>query len=997
MAHNPDGSRSSISDLLAHEPFVRSLARRLVQDPVVAEDLAQETWLRAMRSLPPDVKSPRSWLATVVRNLAAKSYRRRQTVSFEEYEEGHAPRPSTADVAEARNVRQHLKLAIAELNDAQRSVITMTLLDNMSHVEIAERLELPVETVRTRYKRGIAKLREQLQAEYGTDRTLRGLLILAGLSLGGGAGIDVRVSGSKLAAMIVLPIVAASAVIWAVLATSGPSETLVAGNESVQEGPSGPIELAGADQEPVAPRRRSAQYFASLQITVLDANRLPVDSSRVRVTNAVTGMAQMETLTTDENGTAFLAQLEPGTVVIAPERGRRIYRPIAVGEAAEVEIVLPAGRKAFGTVYDKFQEPVEAADIWLSLPGDPVHGRVVAQTDALGKFALHNVAPECWLTAFHPATAGSKALYLDDPVLQDEERELAIRFKSNANQLRGSVYDKDGPVQGAEIYARTGGEYFPTIMLDGSLEFSPPPRRTLTDETGAFVVEGVRDLSYEVTITAPGRAPWFGSMIGVQDGVVREIHLERSASIAGVVRAPNGDLAPYASVEARLDGYDFSRRTVCDRSGAFRLDDLPPASFNLISSLQAADHDFACRQTVEVQSGEELILNLDLQAGTSLRGRARTQAGEPLGGWLVLATEQADFRQTSLASLFRGLSKSVRTLTDADGRFRLNVRPGLYAVYVVRSDDPYETPHAGASGVDPQAGEIELVVVPEQAPTASLSGTLLGSDGKPIPGARLAICTERTPKMRVIPVRASDGYYEAQGLPPRSFELSSWTPPSTLIALVRGELVSGAHLAVEPIEIPTPGELLVKASFPDGSELPVLVVRLYRSNATSFACSNMNPIPGFEFSGPDRARLFPLVPDTYRIQVLSVLPQDTSTSVATPLREVTVEAGSSQTLEFELRPTLSRMVMFQCPSLGDERVLRAKILADGGETVDSYDKLLSKNRPQDVPRPIQLEPGTYVIQARIDGWKEVEQVFELSVENTDPIVVDLRTPPETDE
>ena len=59
-------------DLLAQMGWVRDLARALVRDPALAEDVAQEAWLTATLRPPRSYEGEgglRAWLATVVRNL----------------------------------------------------------------------------------------------------------------------------------------------------------------------------------------------------------------------------------------------------------------------------------------------------------------------------------------------------------------------------------------------------------------------------------------------------------------------------------------------------------------------------------------------------------------------------------------------------------------------------------------------------------------------------------------------------------------------------------------------------------------------------------------------------------------------------------------------------------------------------------------------------------------------------------------------------------------
>jgi len=85
--------------LLAHEPFVRSLARRLLADEHDAQDLVQETWLRALGAPARPLANPRAWLARIVRNLAAD--RRRGDDARAARERGEAPEEPSESVADS--------------------------------------------------------------------------------------------------------------------------------------------------------------------------------------------------------------------------------------------------------------------------------------------------------------------------------------------------------------------------------------------------------------------------------------------------------------------------------------------------------------------------------------------------------------------------------------------------------------------------------------------------------------------------------------------------------------------------------------------------------------------------------------------------------------------------------------------------------------------------------------------------------------------------------
>src|SRR6185369_409787 len=77
MASLPSELRRDPERLLAHDRFVRGLARCLVRDAHAAEDLAQEAWVAALQVSPPPL-SWHGWLATVVRRIAGKDARGRR-------------------------------------------------------------------------------------------------------------------------------------------------------------------------------------------------------------------------------------------------------------------------------------------------------------------------------------------------------------------------------------------------------------------------------------------------------------------------------------------------------------------------------------------------------------------------------------------------------------------------------------------------------------------------------------------------------------------------------------------------------------------------------------------------------------------------------------------------------------------------------------------------------------------------------------------------------
>ena len=112
--------------LLAHAPWVRALARSLVDDPHLAEDLAQKTWLAALLRPPATDENPKGWLGRVLTNFFRQHLRndRRRQVR----ERGAARtevEPSAADVVSRVATIREVVDAVIQLEEPYRSAISM--------------------------------------------------------------------------------------------------------------------------------------------------------------------------------------------------------------------------------------------------------------------------------------------------------------------------------------------------------------------------------------------------------------------------------------------------------------------------------------------------------------------------------------------------------------------------------------------------------------------------------------------------------------------------------------------------------------------------------------------------------------------------------------------------------------------------------------------------------------------------------------------------------
>jgi RNA polymerase sigma factor (sigma-70 family) len=164
----PSGTPIQPQDLRAHASFLRALARRLVVDEHRAEDLVQDTWVAALEHPPRNSGSLAAWLARVARNLAANARRgearhaqREQRAAREEAQ------PSAEQALEGLELSRVLSEHVLCLGEAYRTTLYLRYYEGLSHKEIAERLNVPERTVRSRLSRALAELRVRLDRGHG--------------------------------------------------------------------------------------------------------------------------------------------------------------------------------------------------------------------------------------------------------------------------------------------------------------------------------------------------------------------------------------------------------------------------------------------------------------------------------------------------------------------------------------------------------------------------------------------------------------------------------------------------------------------------------------------------------------------------------------------------------------------------------------------------------------------------------------------------------------
>jgi RNA polymerase sigma factor (sigma-70 family) len=143
------------------------LAFRILRDDALAQDAVQEAFLgvwRAAERFSAERAKPSTWLLTLVHRRAVDLVRREERRRTEPLEPENEPHGVEApDETELLTQRQAVRAALRELPPEQREAIELAYYGGYTQSELAERLDQPLGTIKSRMFAGLARLRETLE------------------------------------------------------------------------------------------------------------------------------------------------------------------------------------------------------------------------------------------------------------------------------------------------------------------------------------------------------------------------------------------------------------------------------------------------------------------------------------------------------------------------------------------------------------------------------------------------------------------------------------------------------------------------------------------------------------------------------------------------------------------------------------------------------------------------------------------------------------------
>lgn len=167
------GDQNALGDLYDHwRTVVFAVVFRIVGDAEDAEELLEDTFWQAWRQAPkyqPDRGSVATWLLTIARSRALDRARAEGRRSVAQPADGQSAPWANERIsepasmgAERREEARIVRAAVFELPVEQRETLELAYFGGLSQTEIADRLTLPLGTVKTRLRLALRKLRDRL-------------------------------------------------------------------------------------------------------------------------------------------------------------------------------------------------------------------------------------------------------------------------------------------------------------------------------------------------------------------------------------------------------------------------------------------------------------------------------------------------------------------------------------------------------------------------------------------------------------------------------------------------------------------------------------------------------------------------------------------------------------------------------------------------------------------------------------------------------------------
>lgn len=983
---DPDGLIGRFDALADDDRFARRLARALV-GPVDADDVAQDAWLRTLERPDDAARATRPWLATVVRRLAfdlGRGRRRRR-----EREEAAARPEAVSPVdrfSRKAELNRRLAAAVLALDRASAEVVVLRYVEGMPPRKIAALRGEPVETVKSRLKRALARLRARLDADFEGGRAawLSALVPLARthVTYGTVVGAVMSAGTKKLVAALfaVVVFLAWREAVHDRLPAGVPHPPAVgaAEGEPAAAAPPGatattvrtaPFVDAADSREAVA---AAPSATGDLVVDVRWSDGTPADGVVVLAHRGRHPFGSRRA-SADATGVARFLRLDPGPIDVTPDRGAGVAVTIKAGEERRVALKLERGWDVEGMVVDEEGRGVGGAEIFADRLPNWVSGPPSATTRGDGSFRLRAVGDGaiCLHARAHGFGPGPGT-----PLSSEAPKEgvIAVRIvlSSKGGVVRGRVVTADGKPARAAVQVGKAPMSGRLGWCMGT-EREPAAMVVESDDDGRFEVRGVAAGPTPVIARAPGLAP---AAHVVETPVGGTVDVELVLTRGGVVRGKAQGLSGRrpGAVEVGVESHGLSEISVfTDADGSFQLEHVPLGPAHVVALLLETPFS---RASADLEVKAETRWDPFFDSKGRIFGRLVDPEGKPLPRWGVrVSAEEAAETPRSGGAL------SGDDVTGEDGRFEIiGLEPTTFVLKGRPLDGGWRGEVLVARGVEVVGEERTWTVAPAVDSPAWVTGRLVAADGTPVAGARLdawadahelgggavtAVSTDpATGAFKLGPMSSGPWFVYSEH---RVF--ARW---ATRLLLAPGETRDLGEIRLE-----SPGTLRVSlrpvgafGSVPD--YLPAVVSYEKEPGAA-------DPLGGETVFLRDGAAVSLLAPGAYRIRLWpygDAMKPFAATSIA-----FTIRSGEETKVEIPLEPASSRVLKFSSqPGARAGSVIELTIRDANGALY--YDAPIEGLGPMSRSWAIiGFRPGRYSVSARTPSGLTAEGVVEIPVDD----------------
>ena len=491
---------------------------------------------------------------------------------------------------------------------------------------------------------------------------------------------------------------------------------------------------------------------------------------------------------TDNSGSYNISSMDTGSYRLKvtakgyTEASRSGVGVRAGEETKGIDFSLTPNSRIRGTVTFEGGEPAAGAALLLrSAIGIPVimggtFGRSDAIADARGRYEIikgeagKQYSVQASLAGYVTSLSQSFQLV---PGRDQEDVNLVLK---KGLSLSGKVVDeKQNPISGAKVSARKEGGGTFVMDFSQNVPVGKGQEAALTDNEGAFVLDGLEAGMYKIKATAKGYSQSEVGGIRLSSGTAPEplkIVLQAGITISGRVGDGSGNPLQGAKVRAsgRGEGGHISRSAETDEDGRYEIDSLSSGSYKVRTQLKGY-----AQKEIEDVSPPAKDINFTLSDAGSITGRVvEKETAKPIPRFRYRANKG----HASDRALFTFHGKERYS---EEGTFETEpLSPDDYSLFVrAEGYAPSMT-----EGIEVKSGETARVEI-KLGPPATIAGKVSSEKGlTPVSGARIALLKEREEEIFTFgfgfddrdllgePVLSDDtGAFRIYGLPVGKFRL----------------------------------------------------------------------------------------------------------------------------------------------------------------------------------------------------------------------------------